>query len=427
MQCVNCFFSTENQSELKRSTFGIDRFELRIDDYKAKYLAGLSILVPVEKCNCQYRLDDPDYLKWTSEFLSHTKANTDSITKVFDLLREIYVLYISKSQKHAADLFWTSIQLNRLLGHSENPQDYSQLLFRARKKSANWDSSDPKNYFHIPFNLRRDIANQRFSVSGQPMLYFGNSIHALVKELDLNCTDLEIAGFLPSFSIFYYHKVNEIKNYLFQVLVNSLPVIFAEGSKIDFYDNRLEPNATTIKRDLQRSIMTEILTFPTKDKGSFVEEYVLPQLFTSLLIENDYKGVLFPSTKDYSDITGMHQFSQYNHNLAVFVDYDATTDYDMSLLNSFDIILLDGTEAFSYSSSQVLALLEEVGEKNRKSNGFNNNDHLYPMVKAKLHIEYMESAVLGGQKYYETKEGKIELEFFAKLSNMLLDRIKTKV
>lgn len=424
MPCVNCFFDSNNQKSLKKSTFGLDRFERKIGDYKKKYIDGLRTLVSVDKCACSYRFTNPLYVDWANEFLSHTNANTHAIGEVFDLLQDIYIQYISKSQKHAADRFWESIEKLNLVGRSENPMFYSRLLFRARLKVPNFDTTDPFNYFHIPFNLRKVIGNQRFSISGQPMLYFGNSIYSLTKELGKDISDLSIAAFLPNYSVFYHVKVNEIKNYFFDILVKVLPCIVDDGLKIDFYDTQVSPNFTTITRDLQRSILSEILTFPTEKKQSFVEEYVLPQLFTSLLIENGYRGVIFPSTKDYIDVVGQHRFSTFSDNLAMFVDYSVNNNYDIRLFKSFDIFLLDGSEKFAFSPSDILANFERVFEKNKAAGTANNNDFILPLVNEKFHIEYMKSSTVKGIPYFEIPEGRIELEFYMKLANEMYHRIR---
>ena len=49
----------------------------------------------------------------------------------------------------------------------------------------------------------------------------------------------------------------------------------------------------------------------------------------------------------------------------------------------------------------------------------NNNDFILPIVNTQLYFEYLENAEMKGVRYFETKVGKIELEFFSKLSNKL--------
>jgi hypothetical protein len=67
--------------------------------------------------------------------------------------------------------------------------------------------------------------------------------------------------------------------------------------------------------------------------------------------------------------------------------------------------------------------MELVFIKNRTSSQ-NNNDFILPLVKTKLYIEYLEKSLLNGVPYFETKEGKIELEFYFKLVEKMDTYIK---
>ncbi len=57
-----------------------------------------------------------------------------------------------------------------------------QRLFRARVR----DNAEfhEKDMYHIPFNYRNKVANQRYSLSGFPCLYLGASVYACWLELD---------------------------------------------------------------------------------------------------------------------------------------------------------------------------------------------------------------------------------------------------
>jgi len=422
MACVNCFFSSEHQKELKLSCFGTSRFENRLKSYKQKYLLEIVKLISVRDCSCPKRTDKDLYFQWTDDFLEFVKYNTANISYIFDALFDIYNLYIIKSPKHAADKLWTLINDLNLIGYSETAMDYCQLLFRGREKTKVLDPTDPLSYFHIPFNSRYFVGNQRFSISGQPMLYFGNSILNIEKELGKPLSDLSIAAFLPNYSIFYGTKINNIKNIVYNTLVKSLPVLFNSGSKLHFNDPHISPNCNTITNFIQRSILSEILSFPVQNKNNFVEEYVLPQLFTSLLVEYDFKGLLFPSTKNYDDLQDYHIYSDFDINTVIFTNYNSSYDYDMDLLNSFHSFLLDGSEKYLYQGKDIIDMFDEASEKNKKST-LNNNDFMLPLVSTKLYIEYMDTAKLNGISYFETEEGKMELEFFAKLSKKMLTLI----
>ncbi|MFA5518537.1 MAG: hypothetical protein WDA74_04715 [Spirochaetota bacterium] len=267
------------------------------------------------------------------------------------------------------------------------------------------------------------IGNQRFSISGQPMLYFGKSVLGIVKELGKSYQDLVLAAFLPKYYIYSHKRIFELKNTIFDVLVKVLPGLFADGGKLDYFDTRLSPNIDTIQNDLQRSILAEVLTFPVENKYTFVEEYVLPQILTSILMNNNYNGIIFPSTKDYSNLSNSHLFSDFDLNTALFVSCDKSSNYDQNLKNTFFELTTDGSEKFNLKPVDILSQMETVFTKNRASSQ-NNNGFILPLVKTKLHIKYLEKSTLDGIPYFETNEGKLELEFYLKLVFLMDKHVK---
>jgi hypothetical protein len=423
MACVNCFFSSEHQKLIKKSCFSIPRFENRLKSYKEKYLLEIGKLIQVEDCLCTKRTNNALYFQWTNEFMEYVKLNRANITIIFDLLLEIYDMYIRKSSKHASDLLWEQMNNLDIVENPEHPMDYCRLLFRGREKTVSLDEKNPMTYFHIPFSSRSLIGNQRFSITGQPMLYFSNSILNVEKELEKSLPELSIAAFLPNYSIFYNKKINDLKNNIFDILVKSLPGLFDAGGEINFHDTHISPNCNTVTKYIQRSILCEVLTFPVQVKNKFVEEYVLPQLFTTLLVENDYKGLLFPSTKNYDNLVDNHIYSSHEINTAFFVNYDTSDDYDMNLSNSFHCFLLDGSEKLKYQINDFLEIYTIFTDKTKASTE-NNNDFILPLVNTKSYIEYMSSAKLDAIPYFETTEGKIELEFFMKLAKRMITFIR---
>lgn len=159
MPCVSCFFSRTFQKELKLKTFGTSRFENRLLAYMTNYLFEIEKLVSTDKCNCPFRLSNADYIKWTDDFLKSTIQNIEIIKKTFQIFSEIYFEYISGSQKGAMDKMWDFIIQNNLATGSENPINFSQLLFRARSKENALDITNPETFFHIPFTKRFLIGN----------------------------------------------------------------------------------------------------------------------------------------------------------------------------------------------------------------------------------------------------------------------------
>jgi hypothetical protein len=423
MNCIACFTDDEFQKQLKRKCFGINRFEKKLVRYKELYLEEIKQLQSIRNCACSFRNDNFNYLKWTDDFLQNIQNNIRVIEDTFDGLTEIYLTYVTHSNKKALDKFWNFLEHNQLLNKSEGPLSYNRLLFRARQTDSSFDSKEIKELFHIPFNKRHLISNQRFSISGQPMLYLSNSVLSVIEELDLPIENLTFAGFLPKYYIYYGQKIYEIKNTLFNLLVKSLPAIFESGSQIDYFNDHLMPNYKSIGIDIKKSILSHVLTFPTEQKSKFVPEYVLPQMITTALFEHDYKGIIFPSTKEFRDFDFNKLNNDHEMNIAFFVEYNKSQDYDTSLLNSFYYFIFNGSENMNLKIQDIISRFDRIIKKNQSSNS-NNNDFIVPIANTKMHISNLRCAKLNNVDYFDSKVGKIELAFYMLMANELDKYVK---
>lgn len=66
---------------------------------------------------------------------------------------------------------------------------------------------------------------------------------------------------------------------------------------------------------------------------------------------------------------------------------------------------------------------ERVFEKTRASRQ-NNNEYIVPISNTKLHLEYMQTATINGTPYFESYQGKTELEFCFKMADRLESLIR---
>jgi hypothetical protein len=417
MKCIACFFEDEFQKQLKKKCFGIPRFENKLIRYKELYLESLSQLHSVKNCTCEFANNNPTYISWTDDFLHNLQSNTQIVKNTFDELTDIYLTYISRSNKVSLDKFWSFLSKNDLLGSSESALTYTRLLFRARPNDKTFSPTDIKALFHIPFDRRDLIGNQRFSITGQPMVYLSNSVLSVEKELETPLTDLVFAGFLPKYYQYYVQKIYEIKNSIFNLLTKSLPAITETGN-ISYYHEHLTPNYKSIVVDIRKSILSHVLTFPTEIKGRFIAEYVLPQMITTSLLEHDYKGIIYPSTKDFSSFVYNKLNNEHEMNIALFVDYNKSQDIDTILLDSFFKFTFDGSETYTTTITDVRNRFESIFQRNREPKQ-NNNDFILPLVHTEMHLKNLESAKLRGEYYFDTEHGKIELEFYMKMADEL--------
>ncbi len=413
MTCPVCFFRDDYQKQLKKRTFGIDRFESKLTKYKEIFIEDIRQMSSMSSCSCQLTYGQGGMTIWTDSFLYSLKNAEAEVSSAFDRIISIYKDFISKSQKIATERLWSHLKEQNLLTQFESPITYARLLFRARAKGG-FDEKDIKQYFHIPFSRRHLVGNQRFSVSGQPMLYFGNSVLVLTKELECKASDLAVAAFLPSYSEYYNSKIFSLTNHIGDCIENSLPGIFSAGLKVSYDDTELLPNHQTIARDIHKSVLMHLCTFPTEFKGTFVAEYVIPQMLTTALLEHGYAGIVFPSTKDYSDLYGSHRFSSHQLNLGIFVPYDKENNTNEDLLKTFSAFTLNGLEKFNLTTNDIVNMIDDIIEVTKESSQ-NNNDYILPISQLKLHIEYMKESEICRTKYFETDIGKLELELYMKM------------
>src|SRR5699024_9298261 len=100
------------------------------------------------------------------------------------------------------------------------------VLFRGRNCNSflsHWDM------FHIPFNRRFLIGNQRYSLVGQPLLYLATSPYCVFKELG-GTEDIKISSFRMAYNdtkennLIFFNNSNNFNNLIEtkeQLLTNS--------------------------------------------------------------------------------------------------------------------------------------------------------------------------------------------------------------
>lgn len=145
-------------------------------------------------------------------------------------------------------------------------------LYRGRTSDKQLDKAD---MFHIPFMQAYKIRNQRFSITGQPLLYLTNEVFGVFNELDIQTRD-------------DYEKL-----YIVQYrLNNSFDKIADMTINGDFeYIEDFE----IFRKYFCKFILNCACSFHNirgREKSYFVEEYVIPQLVTQLLT-NDFRGICY--------------------------------------------------------------------------------------------------------------------------------------
>jgi hypothetical protein len=410
MTCPICFFRDSFQRKLKLECFGIERFEDKLRAYKAIFISGVSKLQPLQQCDCGTTYSDKRLAQWVDSFREALVASIGEFDRSFDDLIAVYESFIRENQKVATDLLWRYVEEHNLLNFEDSWLSSNRLLFRARQ-TGEFDRSDARQYFHIPFAMRHLVANQRFSVSGQPMLYFGSSVLAVSKELEQGMDSLLVAAFVPKYSSFFGKKIFSLRNKIHDTLENSLPGIFSAGAMISFDDHEMSPSRISTCTDIREAILMQICTFPKEMDGKFVAEYAIPQMLTTALLNHGFQGLVFPSTKDYSDLTGHHRFSPHHLNVGLFVPYDPVAPLSERLLSDFHAISPRPATDPSPGLGPIRELASSLKDLYNASPN-NNNDYIIPIVMMNLHFDYLEKSLISGIPYFETVYGQTELKLF---------------
>ncbi len=200
------------------------------------------------------------------------------ITEFFLQIREVYHCWTSCNINTAIevlkDIFKNKLQISES-DKKEVPK--SKALYRGRLSEKALEKSD---MFHIPFMKAYKIRNQRFSITGQPLLYLSNSVYGVFNELSVNDNfeKLYIAQYR-------FKQYDEKTMYVYDLTV--------DGSQL-FQQNDI----ALFSKNLYRFMLACVCSFPNvrgRDNSFFVEEYVIPQLVTQFIKNtgNAFKGVCY--------------------------------------------------------------------------------------------------------------------------------------
>lgn len=190
--------------------------------------------------------------------------------------------------------------------------------------------------FHIRFDLRHFCATQRYSVSGMPSIYLGDSAYICYQEL--NCPSFDDA-FISKFLVKKIIQIIEI-----QTLDN-----FIKQYKDE---NNPDLKLTHVLRFLLLYPLYVACTVKVLNDGAFKAEYIIPQLLLQYVSGDELiKGVKFPSTK----INKSNRFPDLvSHNYVFPVTGNQKTGFCTTLSSYFDL-----TKPRSFSSL--------IGSKRRSS------------------------------------------------------------
>lgn len=411
MACIICFLDDEYQENLRNvSQSKGERFEDSLNYYKDNFFAELNFLNSIKKCIKHQALNYQTII-WATR-LHQTIIRIKYKPEFFDSIIDCYIKWISGSTVSAINSLDEILKENDIL--SLKKQIDTSIYFRGRKSNALLAKED---LYHIPFNKRYLISNQRYSLTGQPIFYFGLSVLDVLAEIRVSFNSFEDVNF-SSFTIMdNSFKIFDFTN-PFQLEINNIDIIHtsSSGSKLDYNDRLYGNNSTKHSKDFFKYILLCISSFKrTIDNSNFIEEYVIPQMLTEIIRKNEFDGILFPSTRINNGMAySIEKFhvSKYKENLALFTEYHREEEFDNKLINKFLI-----SKPIKYKDFVEIDFLEieklgkQIVQLNNSKNVFKSLRQLAELTGISYKIQF-ENLLIKDEnntyiKYFDHKVGKI--------------------
>ncbi len=149
-----------------------------------------------------------------------------------------------------------------------------QSFYRMRpKKNTSGHNLTYKEMFHIPFDMIERVSNQRYSISGYPVLYLGSNLQLCWNEIgNPNLSECFVSYF-----------------------TNTMPLKLLDMTF---------PSEVKNENDILWIALILATSIPkTTDDGSFVPEYIISQSILHSLIKRDanegLNGIVYTSSKYY--------------------------------------------------------------------------------------------------------------------------------
>ena len=211
------------------------------------------------------KLDKRD--KYTRNIRDH-KEDINNLCKKLLLAHKSYLQGSPyKAYEHFSDGMskLEAFLLFRIREHVKYPDSYS--LFRVRESKEKY--LYPEDIFHIPFEQRHKVSNQRYSINGFPCLYLGSSIYVCWEELNR-----------PDFGELYVSKFSIVTQH-----PKILDLTFSAKESQSFLKRFNKDN--DFHEWQLNGIVDKVILFPLimscsvinkENNRVFKEEYIIPQL-----------------------------------------------------------------------------------------------------------------------------------------------------
>lgn len=406
MHCIKQFLDDSYQYKLRLlAQSKSERYEDTIENYKKIFLAHYELVKKACIKSCPNNDLCVDYGACSEVRKIIDTIATEDIEAFFDKLKTIYLCWIDSKTSKAITLFTDLLKNYNLLKYEKAIGNYD-VYFKGRISEnilTSWDM------FHIPFNKRYLIQNQRYSLTGQPMLYIGSSVVDIAKEIEAkNSEHLKIS--VITFSD------NNLKIY-------DLRSNFNEILDDIWMDKLFDSEISYDKSAFFKMILSSVCSFQKKQelKGfNFCEEYVLPQLLAQVLKIENYDGITYYSTKYYDDISNNDKTEvniAFKENMAIFTNLDVEHVYDRKLYKKLFIsVPIDNNKVKLISLKDLQDIKSEIIQsgKQEKITSAERIFSSFERIYGKMLID--------GIPYTETEFGKMHMyEIYTVLNQILVD------
>lgn len=353
--CMICFLKEKFQYELRNtSQMRSDRFEHTLDKYRGSFIREFKERLVLPLCENHSNNNNEKILSYLKDI------SIRDINIFLKKLLEIHVLWINTELRQSIDTFRELLDEYNLLDSYESIGE--MVLFRGRKSGefiSHWDM------FHIPFNKRFCIGNQRYSLVGQPLLYLATSPYCVYMELE-SSEGLKISSFRLKDK--HNLKVFNNTNLFYKYIKKNY-----DNTSLGITDNMIEDelnefNEKEIKRIFFLSILSSCCSFKRRSEfktSSFCEEYVLPQILAQIVKYKNFDGIMYTSTKAYYDDKVKENEALINaiyKNISVFTNYDKTRVNDVTYVydkNLYDKFILSAPLAFNIDIEEQYYSIKE--------------------------------------------------------------------
>lgn len=389
--CLICFLQEQFQYELRNtSKIRSDRFEHTLYKYKNSFVREFneSLNGICDEHNNENNIKIINILK---------KVNVSDIDVFFKTLIDVYISWINAELWTSIGEFEGLLKDYKILDEYENIDDL--VLFRGRRSKnfiSHWDM------FHIPFNKRFHIGNQRYSLVGQPLLYLATSPYCVYRELE-SSEDLRISSF--RFKQKCHMKIFNNSNLFYRYIKNNNDetAISITDSMIVDDINKLEENGIIQKFFLL--ILASVCSFQRREElknTSFCEEYVLPQILAQIVKNNKLDGIMYTSIKSYYDkvVVGNELLSNLIYkNICLFTNYDKSNTKDVTYVYDkklYEKFILSAPISFDfdleekyYKIKKSLEYIKILSSENKMNNS--DEDIIYNINQ--VLISYMDMSI----------------------------------